>query len=219
MSKINAINNQSAELTIDPGASGDSFVQFDINTTGEFIIGVDDSDGDAFVISQGSALGTTNTFRMSAAGERTMPLQSSFLAYNSAIDSGVTGDGTVYTVDFDTEVFDQNADFAADTFTAPVTGRYHLTACAQTRSTLAAAHTGSIYRIVTSNRTYYSGILNPGALRNNLNRLVLIIETVADMDASDTATMQISISGGGAGTVGVGGGSTLLTYFCGHLVC
>ena len=42
MAKINAINNQSAELTIDPGASGDSFIQFDINTTGEFRVGVDD---------------------------------------------------------------------------------------------------------------------------------------------------------------------------------
>ena len=44
MATKNSLNNKSQELTIDPGASGDSFLQFNINTTGEFRIGVDDTD-------------------------------------------------------------------------------------------------------------------------------------------------------------------------------
>jgi len=60
---------------------------------------------------------------ISANGEVTMAAQPAFLAFNSASDNNVTGAGTVATLDFDTEVFDQNADFASDTFTAPVTGR------------------------------------------------------------------------------------------------
>ncbi len=40
MAQNNALNKKSQELTVDPGASGDSFVQFDINATGEFRIGV-----------------------------------------------------------------------------------------------------------------------------------------------------------------------------------
>ena len=107
MAKINAINNKSGELTIDPGASGDSFVQFDINGTSEFRIGVDDTD-DSFRISQGSALGTNDTFVMTAAGEITMPLQSAFSAYNSSDDLNATGDGTSFTCEFDTEIFDQD---------------------------------------------------------------------------------------------------------------
>ena len=80
MATKNSIDNAVQDLTIDPGATGDSFIQFDINATGEFRIGVDDASGDAFVIAQGSALGTNDTFVMTAAGERTMPLQSAFLA-------------------------------------------------------------------------------------------------------------------------------------------
>jgi len=80
MAKVNSIDNQSESLTIDPGASGDSFVQFDINATGEFRIGVDDTD-DSFRVSQGSALGTNDTFIMTDAGEKTTPLQPAFLAY------------------------------------------------------------------------------------------------------------------------------------------
>ena len=68
-------------VIVDPGASGDSFIQFNINTTAEFRIGVDDDDGDSFKISQGSALGTNDTFVVTSSGEITIPLQPSFQAY------------------------------------------------------------------------------------------------------------------------------------------
>lgn len=127
---INKISNPlaSTAVTIDPGASGDSFVQFDINTTGEFRVGVDDTD-DSFRMSAGSALGTNDTFVMTAAGERTLPLQPAFWAEPSGTLSNVTGDGTAYTVVFATESFDQGADFdGTSTFTAPVAGLYCFTA-------------------------------------------------------------------------------------------
>lgn len=132
MATQNSINNTSDPIAttgvqIDPGASGDSYVQLDINTTGEFRIGIDDDDGDAFVISQGSALGTNNTFRISSAGERTLPLQPTFRAIPSGTLTNVTGDGTAYTVVFATESFDIGSDFdGTSTFTAPVTGLYCL---------------------------------------------------------------------------------------------
>jgi len=50
--------------------------------------------------------------------------QPCFLAFNSATDNDQTGAGAIPTIDFDTEVFDQGNDFTADTFTAPITGRY-----------------------------------------------------------------------------------------------
>jgi hypothetical protein len=43
-----------------------------------------------------------------------------FLAVNATTRNNVTGDGTVYTVPFDTEVFDQGNNFAGNTFTAPI---------------------------------------------------------------------------------------------------
>ena len=141
MAKQNSINNTSQDLTIDPGASGDSYIQFDINTTGEFRIGVDDTDSDKFKISQGSALGATDTFVMTAAGENTMPLQPAFLAHPSGILNNVTGDGTTYTVVFATEDFDQGGDFdGTSTFTAPITGKYKFFTLLSFTG-IAAAHT------------------------------------------------------------------------------
>ena len=196
MATNNNINKESPEITIDPGASGDSFVQFDINATGEFRIGVDDTDADAFVISQGSALGTTNTFRMSAAGERTMPLQSAFLTVLNADILNVTGDGTVYTVVWDTEVFDQNNDFdGTSTFTAPVTGRYRFETNVLMAS-LASGNTDGYYLIDTSNRDYYSELSPYGQMDVTTSTFPYYLPVMADMDASDIAVVKVMVAGG-----------------------
>ena len=195
MAKINAINNKSGDLTIDPGASGDSFVQFDINGTGEFRIGVDDTD-DSFRISTGSALGTTDTFIVASAGERTMPLQPAVLADISSDASNVTGDGTTYTVAFDQERFDQNNDFNTGTytFTAPVTGRYFISASCESKE-LTSSHTTGLLECITSNRTYLFEYCNMWV--NSFTGLTSPYGScLADMDASDTATIEITISGG-----------------------
>jgi len=194
MAKINSINNATGELTIDPGASGDSFVQFDINTTGEFRIGVDDTD-DSFRISQGSALGTNDTFVMSDAGERTMPLQPAFSAAHSAQQLDVTGNGTVATVNFTTEIFDQNNDYdGTNTFTAPITGRYGFSGSVFIAD-LGAATLGRSF-IVTSNRTFNGNFMTPisGSLVGN------VVATVTDLDAADTALLKGMATGTGADT-------------------
>lgn len=196
MSKKNAINNRSGDLTIDPGAAGDSFLQFDINTTGEFRIGVDDTD-DSFRISQGSALGTNDTFVMTDAGERTMPLQPAFLADVTTQDTDVTGDGTLFQLGSGnalTEIFDQGADFNTNgTFTASITGRYYLHASIFMKD-VAAAHTQGIMRFITSNATYYCAYSNAGAVAASNDFLIYSGAAFVDMDASDTATVEVNVS-------------------------
>lgn len=221
MAQKNSINNKSTELTLDPGASGDSFVQFDINTTGEFRIGVDDTD-DSFRISQGSALGTSDTFVMTAAGENTRPLTPAFLAYLGSTVTSVTGDGTVYTMAIDTEVFDQGADYNTGTFTftAPVTGRYMLIVGADfLADTADGGGDGYLTTIVTSNRSYLSQHLPSRALVTNFfgpsNILSYPMGALTDMDAADTATVTIA-SAGGTKDDDVGGGN-VNTFFAGYL--
>lgn len=216
MAKINAINNKSQDLTLDPGSSGDSFIQFNINGTGEFRIGVDDDDSDKFKISQGSALGTNDTFVMTSTGERTMPLQSAFLAYNSSQDSNVTGDGTAYTVEFNTEIYDQNGDYdsSTDTFTAPVTGRYHLTVLVGFTGLTVGSHNAGTLDIVTSNRTYQGHNEDPGT--GTFNQFGFSV--LADMDATDTATCVLTISGHTL-TVDVSAGTDMRTSISGTLIC
>ena len=221
MSKKNAINNAAESLTVDPGSSGDSYLQFSINGTGEYRVGVDDDDSDKFKISQGSALGSNDTFVMTSSGERTMPLQPAFSAYLATDDLNATGDGTTYTLGGTTaltEIFDQGSDFNTNgTFTAPVTGRYLLT-CSFELLGLTASHTTGTMQIVTSNRTYEGNTIDWGNCANNSGNFLIGMTVLADMDATDTATCNITISNS-TKVVDIDGASTQVTFFSGHLVC
>jgi len=224
MAENNSINNTNTSLTIDPGASGDSWLQFSINSTGEFRVGVDDTDSDAFLISQGSALGTNNRFRMSAAGERTMLSQPAFLTYVSPTVTNVTGDGTAYTVILNNEVFDQGADFntGTGTFTAPVTGKYRLQLSVWFDE-VTSSNTSSYIEIVTSNRTYRGGVSNLNIRRTKngtADQVTSFVAVLADMDVSDTCT-TIAMAANSAKVVDIGsvGPTQLRGAFNGTLVC
>ena len=216
MAKINSIDNKSSELTIDPGASGDSFVQFAINTTGEFRIGVDDDASDSFKISQGSALGSNDTFIMSASGERTMPLQPAFLARPASNETNITGDGTVATLIFGTEIFDQNSDFdGTSTFTAPVSGRY-LFQTAVFLEDLTSSHTAYELYFSCTGRDYRLKTTNFAASQFvNSNQFNANGEAVIDMTAGDTCVVKIMVSGSSK----VVDTSAGVMHFSGHLIC
>lgn len=127
----------------------------------------------------------------SAAGEITQPLQSSFLAGGAGgTVTDVTGDATDYTVVFGSEIYDQNSDYASNTFTAPVTGRYLLNTSVAFSGVL-VTHTTRELRIVTSNREYRNAYIE--ALAESFNTLT--INVIADMDAGDTATVHLVVSG------------------------
>jgi hypothetical protein len=223
MATKNSINNASGDFTIDPGASGDSFVQFDINATGEFRIGVDDSDGDNFKISQGSALGTNDFFDMNPDGERLMTSQPAFSASNTTTDNNITGNGTVYTLTNDNEIFDQNADYdGTSTFTAPVDGRYDLAFTLQVRNLDTGVFTSFRLQIITSNRTYQIKVLDPETFARGAGfNFMQAAAVFADMDSGDTATSTVTVTGGGL-TVGVNSDNvptTLQANFKGFLAC
>lgn len=153
------------------------------------------------------------TISVTDAGEMTNASQPSFLAEASA-QANVTGDGTNYTVVFDTEIFDQNADFdGTSTFTAPVTGKYCF--CVEIQlDNVAAGHTTCNMDLITSNRTWRFVSVNPGAVQQSgfwaFNGAMF-----TEMEAADTAVVQIKISGS-TKTVDVVAG---FTKFSGFLVC
>jgi hypothetical protein len=121
-------------------------------------------------------------------------VQPSFLTYGADLQENVTGDGTYADVAFNTEVFDTGSDFnpATYTFTAPCAGRYILSAHLYIMG-IAAAHNNSVIRIVTSNRTYWSFITPIATGEEGLS--IGTITSLADMDASDTAKVVISVDG------------------------
>jgi len=145
--------------------------------------------------------------------------QPSFLAYNSSSDANVST-GSYADVEFDSEVFDVGDNFASNIFTAPVTGKYFL----HTSVGLLTIDTAATYyaiQLVTSNRNYHS-VLDPNfasdTAAGNPSHLFQIT-CVADMEAEDTAKVQLIQSGGTAQTDIMGGGSSdMYTWFNGYLL-
>ncbi len=122
------------------------------------------------------------------------PTKYEFLAYHNALQSNVTGDGTAYLVQFNTEVYDPNTVFASNTFTAAVTGKYHLFGAVYVQD-VGAAHTSANVKVITSNRTYSNFVVSPAAIRTSGNACAFPFSIVADMDAADTATVEILVAG------------------------
>jgi len=216
MAKVNAINNESEELTIDPGASGDSFIQLDINATNEFIMGVDDDDSDAFKISSGSTLGTTDSMVITAAGEITKPRQPAFHAYLPSTVNNVSGTGTVWTFGTSTsftEVFDVNSDLSNATFTAPVTGRYAFFAAC--KLTDCSALSDLEIRTAVSNRDINGKMNSRTGTSADYGAQMCCL---ADMDAADTANFRISAYGEASNRNDIVGGAST-TWIGGYLLC
>ncbi len=137
-----------------------------------------------------------------------------FFAYNSATDTNQTGNGATATADLDTETFDQSGDFASDTFTAPATGKYLL--IAQVRfSAVPAGSTTFTVNIVTTARTYSAvHVMTAGTFSS----ITIPCIAVADMSATNTATVTVTISGGAGDTASIIGQASPATFFCGMRV-
>ena len=216
MATKNSVNNATGDLTVDPGAATDSFVQFAIGASKDFRIGVDDTD-DFYKIAEGNALGTNDTFIMTDDGERTMPLNPAFLGNLDNDIVNATGDGVDMTILFDAEIFDQTGDFSIVTglFTAPRTGLYFFA-----RSTrlddLTSVNDDYLMSFDTSNRFYigvgYGSVVTvpEGTGRQHWSML-------CDMDVGDTAAARIRASGGGKTVDIIGDATTPQTYFSGYL--
>lgn len=202
--------------SIDPGAATDSYLQFNESTTGKWRCGNDASD-DSWRLSQGSALGTNDTFIMTTAGERTMPLQPAFFALDAVAATNATGDGTVFTIIYDNEVTDQNGDYDPTTgiFTAPVTGLYFFNTSIFVTN-LTAAHGPCLVTFA------HSGSYSVQPFDFNLSNYRNGAETKLSasyflpMTAGQTMKITIQIAGS-TKTVTVGGGGN--NQFSGFLVC
>ena len=197
------------DVTIGDASAADKKILFDGNAQ-DFHIGLDDST-DSLTIGLGSALGTTTSMVIDANGIITKPLQPAFQVHPANIDQGNLAINTTHTIVFGTERFDNNADFASNTFTAPVTGKYQLNVSLYFTGTDADA-TYIQLNLVTSNKTYYS-IYDPAAFDEDPTYWTLGCNVLADMDAGDTALVSV-IQGGGSAQLDM----AVDTNFSGYLV-
>lgn len=214
----NSASTALVQTTVGGASAGDPVHTYTVTGATSFTTGIDNSASDAFKISASTALGTTDTFIMTTAGERTMPLQPAFLAYLSSTASNVTGDGTVYTVIFDTEKFDQNNDYNNGTgqFVAPVQGNY-LLSCTLLGQQFATSRPTTV-AIVTTGGTYNIGGWNLSS--SFAGDWQFSGSVIASMAASDVATITITTTGG-TKVVDVAGSaaSPYFSTFSGSLIC
>jgi len=184
----------------------------------EFLEGSGDAYGQIKMsVAQGTGGTLVESMRINEIGAVTMPLQPAFHAGLAAttqtnLPTGVT------TLEYKTERFDQNADFNVSnyTFTAPVTGKYFLAANVEITS---IDNANDYMRMVmnTSNLDYYQGIWSPNLVfSSDGGYWSMHMAQLVDMDANDTALIQIQINSGAAQVDIVG---TNANVFSGYLVC
>ena len=203
------------DVTIGDASAADKKILFDGNAQ-DFHIGLDDS-ADSLTVGLGSTLGTTSHMVFDANGHITKPLQPAFLVHkNNSAQSNIATDTDV-TITFGAEHFDVNSDFntSNSTFTAPVTGKYFLS----TSIRLAQLDTDAnyyVFSIVTSNRSYRVILDSNNTFSGDSLYHSFTVDTLADMDAGDTAKVEFNQGSGSAQTDA--SGDPQYTFFSGYLV-
>lgn len=216
--------NSQFNMYDNPSGSGGYYTTKGMQIGNAFDAGLSGGDDDRNAIvwnERGTSLlfGTDNIehMRIDYTGAVTMPKQPAFLA--TANGSSQTNVGSAETVNFGTEVFDQNSDYntSTHTFTAPVTGRYYFSGTVRTGE---LATDANFYRIEiqTSNRNYKFEIIDPDKLYSaNPTYHSFHFNSLADMDSGDTASVVL-IRNGGTASLDITG-SQDYTFWSGHLVC
>jgi len=156
--------------------------------------------------------------KIDANGHVNKPLQPAFRVSNGtqndvAINSNVT-------ILFSSEIYDKNSDFNTSTytFTAPVAGRY-LFAVTIVALNVDSAISYAQAKLVTSNHTTKIQTLESGADHFNEDAAYYQFHNtvIEEMDANDTAYVQIRIQGGAAQT-DIDSDSNTGTLFHGYLL-
>lgn len=203
-------------LTVSSTTSGDpSIVLTSDNTSfNQFL----DNTGSLYQMRQGSNVVLQST----TAGEITKPLTPAFLARSDAAtaQNNVTGNGTIYTVLYPDEIFDVGSNYSSPTFTAPVDGIYEFFASTRGDNlTTSSSDVGLGFNFSTGEAGgQWRG--NGGAITFSGPPvgLVLSISYLIELDAGDTAEVNLTISGMPGDSVDIGVTSTMANQFGGYLL-
>jgi hypothetical protein len=142
----------------------------------------------------------------------------SFLAFVNAVVSNVTGDGTAYTILFNTEVSDTQSNYDTSTgiFTAPRDGYYTFAARALVQGRT-AAETRVDLRLVTTARTLYNTATLTAGIAIPENSMEISVPRIY-MKKNETAKVVLYAANGTKVVDLFGDSSIIATFFSGGLV-
>ena len=190
-------------ITIGDAGAEDTKIVFDGNAL-DFHIGLDDS-ADTLNIGKGSALGTTTAMTFDTNGIIKTPLQPMFQAYASSNQS--ISDYSDHFVNFGGEDFDIGSNFASNTFTAPVAGKYAFFVKLSIEGLgdwvkVKLVPTGKQYQTQETAAAYH----------------LVGFSVIVDMAASDTAKVQIVANDNSYTIIGDSGSTYHQSTFSGFLL-
>ena len=185
------------------GTTGGAAIGFNRPATGDYEI---------FFETHNGGVSHAERMRIDKDGHITMPHQTAFFATAGTQNNIAVGSDQL--IVFGNEVFDQNSDFdtSNSTFTAPVTGQYHLTVQGYLKSLDTAASYIQVAIRVTNQSLYW--LVSGDAIAADPAYFPITISTLVHMDANDTANVKYN-QGTGAAQADVDNG----LYFAGYLVC
>ena len=222
--KVDATNDKVGVNTASPSdplhvtaSSGSRIARFEASQANSFIAFKDSNTNvmptigcttDALELKTASSGDPALGLKIDANGHVTKPKQSAFLVQATAQNNIANGT----TLQFGTEIFDQNGDFASNAFTAPVTGKYHLSWTIRLVD-LDNAASYIIVRMETSNRNI-DPIIDIDEFSSDVTYYTASFSLLMDMDANDTASVVYVQSGGST----VVDNDASHSFFSGYLV-
>lgn len=141
----------------------------------------------------------------------------SFSAYLSSTQNNVTGDGTAYTIIYDTVLYNNGSAYNNGTgvFTAPQTGLYYFQSQVVFSDTVGITNTN--LSLVTTNKTYAShGSLT--WVESGSSRAAMYYSVICEMSAGDTASFVLTFSGGTKIVDVIGDATNPYTAFTGYFI-
>jgi hypothetical protein len=144
-----------------------------------------------------------------------------FSFYSGANQTNATGDGTQVTIAYDTQIFQQGgSNFAANTFTAPITGIYQFSGCFYLEF-VDLNHNDLVLYLITTAQTYIPAVCNSGLMRElgsgNNSLMINYCSPYLPMTAGDTCYISLQILGG-TKTILIVGSSPTFSSFSGVLI-
>jgi len=179
------------------------------------------SDSSVIVTSVNNSTIINSGLTVNKTGENVNTLQPAFLYHATGNTNNVTGNGTDYTIAYNTKILDNRNNFDGTTFTAPTTGLYMFELSVQLANCKSDVNFDTGYvSFVSTSRTYLPFIINPYFAATNGGALTINSSVIAYLTSGQTMRSVITVLNA-AKVIGVVGSvaGEVRTSFAGYLIC